>query len=156
MTNEQEDDFDRQWGFFLAEWDGFKHGTDKREIAKLFYEAGIESVQAIRDQEAAKVAMLVEALNGVLKAHRITVSKFAPDTVEQAERQLDAIQSAVKNAQEALSTTAPEAEAFIREKQAEALEDAAEVFSTIGHSKFKTPSEELRRMAAERSNAKEV
>lgn len=38
----------------------------------------------------------------------------------------------------------------LREHEAEVLEEAAEVFEVIGHSQFKTPAEELQRMAEER------
>jgi hypothetical protein len=52
--------------------------------------------------------------------------------------------------QDILSATKETRDAFIREIEAKALEEAAEVFSIIGQSKFRSLPEELITMAAEK------
>jgi hypothetical protein len=79
-----------------------------------------------------------EALSGLLKAHRITVSRVTPDTVYEAEAKLDAIRGAVKAAEDALALTSPTAAL-----EAVRAEDKAEIeWLTKSYSNMKSVAQE--------------
>lgn len=64
----------------------------------------LKNVRDERDMYLKQRDELLAALDGLLKAHRITFSRRPPETVEQAEKQLDAIRNAVAAAESAIAS----------------------------------------------------
>lgn len=98
------DDLSTDYAQRLAHWiEKFDAVTKQRDELALIIatDTGTESVVAELQRQRDE---LLAACEGLMKAHRITVSTRPPETVEQAEKQLDAIRSAVAAAEKAIAS----------------------------------------------------